>query len=179
MATSDDKTHPNVPYEICIMRHGIAIRRGTDGSLDDSKRKLTPEDREKMEKIARGLQRLNLDLDWIVTSPLVRAVETAQIISDSFGSKVPLDLCDALRPGEPAEKVLQFLAKQPDRRRIMLVGHEPDLSMLAARLLGAGRDAGLAFKKGGCCLVLCEQLSLKMPGRLLWWMTPRVLCAIS
>ena len=178
MATSADKTQPNVPYEICILRHGIAIRRDADGSLDDSKRKLTPEGREKMEKIARGLQRLNLDLDWIVTSPLVRAVETAQIISDSFGSKVPLDLCDALRPGEPAEKVLQFLAKQPDRRRIMLVGHEPDLSMLAARLLGAGRDAGLAFKKGGCCLVLCDHLSLKMPGRLLWWMTPRVLCAV-
>ena len=181
MTTSDDKTQPNVPYEICIMRHGIAIRRGTDGSLDDSKRKLTPEGREKMEQIARGLKRLNLDLDWIVTSPLVRAVETAQIISDSFGSKVPLDLCDALRPGEPAEEVLQFLEKQPDRRRILLVGHEPDLSMLAARLMGAGREANLVLKKGGCCLIASEQLPLKShsPGQLIWWLTPRLLRAME
>ena len=165
--------------QIYIMRHGIATMRGEDRSIDDSERTLTPQGRDKCKQIGKGLARLGVQLDWIVTSPLVRASETAQIMAESLGAEIPMDFCEALRPGEPPEKLLGFLKQQPQRKRILVVGHEPDLSILAGRLIGAGRDAGLAFKKGGCCLVLCDPLSLKMPGRLLWWMTPRVLCALS
>ena len=165
--------------QIYIMRHGIATMRGADRSIDDSERTLTPRGRSKCKQIGKGLARLGVTLDWIVTSPLVRASETAQIMAESLGAEIPMDFCEALRPGEPPEKLLRFLKQQSQRKRILVVGHEPDLSILAGRLIGADRNAGLAFKKGGCCLVLCDQLSLKMPGRLLWWMTPRVLCALS
>ena len=178
MVASKNKDQGDTAYEFYIMRHGIATQLGSDGSRDDSKRKLTPEGREKMQEIAKGLKRLGLEVDWIVTSPLVRAVETAEIVSGALGSKAPLDSCDELRPGEPAEKLLAYLAKQPDRKRILLVGHEPDLTMLAARLMGAGRNANLAFKKGGCCLIVSDQFPLKSEGHLVWWLTPRLLRAM-
>ena len=132
-----------------------------------------------MLEIAKGLKRLGVEVDWVLTSPLVRAVETAQIVSGTLGSKVPLDSCDELRPGEPAEKLLAYLAKQPDRKRVLLVGHEPDLSILAARLMGAGRGANLVFKKGGCCLIVSDQFPLKSEGQLVWWLTPRLLRALA
>ena len=165
--------------QIYIMRHGIATMPGSDRSIDDSERTLTPQGRSKCKQIGKGLARLGVKLDWIVTSPLVRASATAKIIAESLGTEIPMDFCEALCPGEPPEKLLEFLKQHSQRKRILVVGHEPDLSILAGRLIGAGRGAGLAFKKGGCCLVLCDQLSLKTPGRLLWWMTPRVLRAIS
>jgi phosphohistidine phosphatase len=179
MTTFEDKKQQDAAYTIYIMRHGIATRRGSDGSLDDSKRKLTDEGREKMQKIAMGLKRLGAEIDWIVTSPLVRAVETAQIVAESLDAKVPLDYCDGLRPGEAAEKLLSFLTKQPERRKVLLVGHEPDLTSLAARFVGAGPHANLVLKKGGCCLITFDHLPLKLQGQLVWWLTPRVLRVIA
>ena len=179
MTTSEDKKQQDTTYTIYILRHGIATKRGSDGSLDDSKRKLTAEGKEKMQEIARGLKRLGVEIDWIVTSPLVRAVETAQIVAESLPAKVPLNYCDGLRPGETAEKLFSFLAKQPERTKVLLVGHEPDLSSLAARLVGAGPHANLLLKKGGCCLITSDQLPPKLQGQLVWWLTPRVLRAIE
>ncbi|HEV2177750.1 MAG TPA: phosphohistidine phosphatase SixA [Terriglobia bacterium] len=160
-------------HELYFMRHAAAL--AGDGSVfDDAKRPLTPDGKAKLKQIAGGLRRLGFPVDWIVTSPLVRAVETAEIVAESVGD-VPVDFCDALRPGGAAEALVAFLAKQPVRKRILLVGHEPGLSELAARLLGAGRHAGLSFKKGGCCLITFSEFPPKSPGRLVWWLTPRVM----
>ena len=165
----------NPGYELYILRHGIAVTRGAAGYAEDAKRPLTPEGKQKMREISEGLIRLGFAADWIVTSPLVRAVETAEIVGESLGSRVPLDFCDALRPGGSAEALITFLGKNAGRRRVLVVGHEPDLSELAARLMGAGRNAHLAFKKGGCCLITFTEFPPKSPGQLLWWLTPRVM----
>ena len=160
-------------YELYIMRHGIAVVRGADFA-DDSKRPLTPDGKKKIKEIANGLKRLGVTVDWIVTSPLVRAVETAEIVAESLAPNAPMDFCDALRPGGSAETLITFLAKHPNRKRVLVTGHEPDLSGLAGRLIGAGRHANLAFKKGGCCLVEFDQFPPKSPGELVWWATPRL-----
>ncbi len=157
------------------MRHGIAVTRGSADFSDDSRRPLTPEGKKKMQEIAAGLTRLGFSVDWIVTSPLVRAVETAEIISDSLGSNVPTDFSEALSPGGSPEALVTFIAKHANRRRVLVVGHEPDLSLLAARLVGAGRHANFAFKKGGCCLIAFNEFPPKSPGQLVWWLTPRLL----
>jgi phosphohistidine phosphatase len=162
-------------YELCIMRHGIAAERSGSAVIDDSRRPLTSEGKEKMQEIASGLARIGLKLDWIVSSPLVRALETAEIIAEALDSKPPLEPCDALRPGGEPEALLTFLAKRPARRRVMVVGHEPDLGELAARLIGAGRSANMPFKKGGCCLISFAEFPPKTPGRLAWWLPPRIL----
>ena len=169
------KPVPANEYELYIMRHGIAVNRGAAAALDDTKRPLTPEGKEKMRSIAAGLVRTGFDVDWIVSSPLVRAVETAEIVGDALSSKPPLEFCDALRPGGSAEDLIAFLAKRSNRRRVLVVGHEPDASQLAARLVGAGRSANLSFKKGGCCLISFREFPPKSPGELLWWLTPRLM----
>lgn len=172
---SGDKTVRQTGYELYIMRHGVAVTRGSAGFSDDSKRPLTPEGRKKMQEIVQGLSRLGFDVDWIVSSPLVRAVETAEIVAKGLASNVPMDFSDALRPGGSAETLISFLAKHANRKRVLLVGHEPDLSEMAARLTGAGRHANLALKKGGCCLITFDEFPPKSPGQLVWWLTPRVL----
>ncbi len=166
--------HPG-EYDLYIMRHGIAVMRSPTTVMDDGKRPLTPDGKQKMREIAAGLVRAGVEVDWIVSSPLVRAVETAEIVGEEVGLKPPLDSCDALGPGGDPEALVTFLAKRPNRRRVLVVGHEPDLSALAARLIGAGRNANMPFKKGGCCHITFSEFPPKAPGRLVWWLTPRVM----
>jgi phosphohistidine phosphatase len=178
-------------YSLYLMRHGIAVERGSSDFSDDAARPLTPKGKKKLEEIAAGLIRIGFAVDWILTSPLVRAEETAKIVADSLASKVPLDVCDALKPGGSHADLKAFLGDHPGRNSVLLVGHEPDLSTLAARLIGAGRHANLAFKKGGCCLIewpdpsadrmpdRMEVLPFETNGTLVWWLTPRLLRGIA
>ena len=166
---------PKRDYELYIMRHGPAAVRGSGSTDEDSKRPLIPEGKQKVQKIAEGLLKLGFDVDWIVASPLVRAVETAEIVADALPPGVPTDFSDALKPGAAPEALITFLARQPARRRVLVVGHEPDLSEMAARLVGAGRNANFSFKKGGCCRIRFSEFPPKGPGELVWWLTPRVM----
>jgi phosphohistidine phosphatase len=163
----------NEDYELCLMRHGIAEDRRA--GLADAKRALTPEGKEGMRKIADGLAKTGFAPAWVVSSPYVRAAETARIVADSVGPKVPFDFCDALEPGSSPDALLNFLAARPQHTHVLVVGHEPDLSVLAARLISAGRQSNVGFKKGGCCLISFDQFSPRSPGRLVWWLTPKLL----
>ncbi len=171
---SEEKEPPVTFYELYIMRHGIAGERGP-AYPDDSKRPLTPEGKKKLRDAVAGLSKLGVELDWIVSSPLVRARETAEIVRDGLAATTPLDLTDSLGPGGSPEALLKFLAQEPKRTRVLVTGHEPDLGLLAARLLGAGRHANLAFKKGGCCLITFDEFPPQSPGQLVWWLTPKVM----
>jgi phosphohistidine phosphatase len=162
-------------YELYVMRHGLAVSRASVRFSDDAQRPLVPEGKEKMREIGEGLKRMGFEVDWIVTSPLVRAVETAGIIAESLAARAPVDVCEAMRPGGSPEDLIAFLAKRPSRTRVLVVGHEPDLSELAARLIGAGSHANLALKKGGCGMISFDEFPPKSPGQLVWWLTPRLL----
>ncbi|HLW78152.1 MAG TPA: histidine phosphatase family protein, partial [Terriglobia bacterium] len=131
--------------------------------------------KKKMQEVAKGLKRLGVAVDWVVSSPLVRAVETAEIAAAALLEAGPVERSETLSPGGPPEALIAHLAKHPSRRRVLVVGHEPDLSELAARLIGAGRHANLAFKKGGCCLIQFSEFPPRSAGELTWWLTPRVL----
>ncbi len=162
-------------YELYVMRHGLAVTRGSVRFSDDAQRPLVPEGKERMREIAEGLKQVGFEVVWVVSSPLVRALETAGIIAESLTSSAPVDVCEAMRPGGSPEDLITFLAKRPSRTRVLVVGHEPDLSELAARLIGAGSHANLAFKKGGCCMISFDEFPPKNPGQLVWWLTPRLL----
>jgi phosphohistidine phosphatase len=112
-------------------------------------------------------------VDEIFTSPLVRAKQTADLLASGLSGKPAVKILDALSPGHTPTSVLAQLARTARRRRIMLVGHEPDLGELAAHLVGAGR--ALPFKKGGACRIDVESLTSRRAGALTWFVQPKML----
>jgi phosphohistidine phosphatase len=160
------------PTQLYLIRHAIAAERGPDWP-DDDKRPLTERGIARFKECVKGMAWLDLQVDEIFTSPLVRAKQTAEILASGISGKPVVKTLDALSPGHTATSVLAQLNKAARRRRIALVGHEPDLGELAAHLIGAGR--ALPFKKGGACRIDVESLSSRRAGALDWFVTPKVL----
>jgi phosphohistidine phosphatase len=158
--------------ELYLVRHGIAEDRGEDWP-DDSKRPLTSSGIAKLRKQARGLVELGVTLDQIVTSPLVRTRQTADVLAEVLKSKPPVATSDALAPAGTPAAVIQEIGRHARKGRIALVGHEPNLGELAAQLIGA--KAPLEFKKGGICRIDFEALPPKGIGALRWFVTPKML----
>jgi phosphohistidine phosphatase len=159
------------PCELYLVRHAIAADRGEDWP-DDDKRPLTERGIARFKEAVKGLEVLDVELDEIFTSPLVRAKQTADLLAGIKG-KPSVKLLEALSPGFAPTTVLAQLNKAAKRRRIALVGHEPGLGELAAHLIGAGR--ALPFKKGGVCRIDVESLTSRRAGALAWFVTPKVL----
>jgi phosphohistidine phosphatase len=164
------------PTTLYLVRHAIAAERGEDWP-DDDKRPLTARGVSRFKEAAAGLSRLDVAVDEIFTSPLVRAKQTAEILAEGLPGKPSVKVLDALSPGHAPASVLAQLARTARRRRIALVGHEPALGELAAHLIGAGR--ALEFKKGGVCRIDVESLSSRRAGALNWFVTPKVLRGLS
>jgi len=154
--------------ELYLLRHGIAADVAPDGG-GDAARPLTSEGIAKMQESARGLRQLGVELDALLTSPLVRARETAEIVGQAL--EVEPRLADALKPGCNLDRLRGLLAEERGAERLMIVGHEPDFSELVATLCGGGQ---VRFKKGGLARV---DLHLVEAGAatLAWLLTPRVL----
>jgi phosphohistidine phosphatase len=159
--------------ELYLIRHGIAAQRG-DEYPDDSKRPLTSQGSNRLRKEAKALDDLGVIFDQIITSPLVRTRQTADILSETMKSKPPVATSDSLAPAGTPAGVIQDLAKFAKKgSRIALVGHEPNIGELAARLIGA--RAALEFKKGAVCRLDFEVLPPKGFGHLCWFVPPRML----
>jgi phosphohistidine phosphatase len=163
------------PRELLLFRHGIAAERAkpSDDASDDLKvdgeRALTAVGRSRSRAVADQLLRLGLGADRLLSSPLVRARQTAEI-AVAAGLAARLELDGALAPGgDPLPLVLA--SRCP---RLMLVGHEPDLGQLACRLLGAPAGA-IQLKKAGLALIVLTpvpSLRLLLTPRLLLTLTP-------
>jgi phosphohistidine phosphatase len=162
------------PYELYLIRHGTAEERG-DSWPDDTKRPLTDEGVARLRKSARGLVRIGAAFDVVLTSPLVRARQTAEVLAAAFNPRPSIVTAEALAPGGSYELLLAELEKQARRARIALVGHEPGIGQLAARLTGARRP--LEFKKGAVCRIDVETFPPTGSGAIRWFVTPRILRA--
>jgi phosphohistidine phosphatase len=160
------------PCELYVIRHAIAAERGPDWP-DDDKRPLTEKGISRFKEGVAGLTWLDVVLDEIFTSPLVRAKQTADLLAADIPGKPQVKLLPALAPGTGPEEVMTQLAKTARRRRIAVVGHEPGLGELAAHLLGARRP--LPFRKGGVSRIDLQGLTGKRPGSLIWFVTPKML----
>ena len=161
--------------ELIVVRHAKAGLRDPVKYPDDADRKLTDDGRKQMRKAALGLGNILDGADVIVTSPYARAAETAEILAPVLTPKRAVETCKELEPGGSTKALLAFLEKLPQARRIVLVGHEPDLSTLVGELIGAEDTDGLVFKKGGCCRILFEHGLDTGTGQLIWWLTPAIL----
>jgi len=164
------------PFELYLIRHGVAAARG-DKWPDDTKRPLTDDGIQKLRRVARGLVRLGVRIDVVVTSPLVRTRQTAELVAGAFDPRPHIINADSLAPGGSHAAILADLEKHARRTHIAIVGHEPGIGELAARLIGS-RHA-LTFKKGAMCRIDVDALPPNGPGDLRWFLTPRILRAIK
>ena len=162
----------STPTELYLVRHAIAAERGSEWP-DDNKRPLTERGISRFKEAVKGLRRMDVTLDEIFTSPLLRAKQTAELLAAGVEGKPSVKVLEALAPGHSSASVMTQLARVARRRRIAIVGHEPELGELAAHLIGAGR--ALAFKKGGICRIDLGSLSSKRAASLAWFLPPTVL----
>jgi phosphohistidine phosphatase len=164
------------PYEIYFIRHGLAEERG-EAWPDDAKRPLTDEGMSRMRKAVRGLSRMGVSIDVVLTSPLVRTRQTAEIVAAGLDPRPSLVNLESLAPAGSYAAVLADLEKHARKNRIALVGHEPMIGEIAARVIGSRHP--IEFKKGAVCRIDVEVLPPTGPGELRWLMTPKILRMIK
>jgi len=166
--------------ELYLIRHAVAALRGPDYP-DDAERPLTPEGVERWRRSAAGLREIGVAVDVVLTSPLARARETAEILAATLKPKPRLTVAEALAPGRKPAEALALIAKYAaaprGASRLALVGHEPDLGELAARLLGA--KGQVEFKKGAVCRLDLDRAMPAGPATLRWFLPPRVLRGLA
>jgi phosphohistidine phosphatase len=158
--------------ELYLIRHGLAADRGEDYP-DDSKRPLTNEGISRLRREAKALDALGVAIEHIITSPLTRTKQTADVFAETMKSKPSVSTSDALAPAGTPAGVIQELIRHMRRGSLALVGHEPNIGELGARLIGARMP--LAFKKGAICRLDFEVFPPKGLGQLRWFVTPRML----
>lgn len=158
-----------------FLRHAIAKDK-SHWNKPDSDRPLTSQGVHKMRKTAKGFKHLDLDPDWVLSSPFRRAYDTAVIAADALKIKKKLKVVEDLSSQGSPEQLIRHLAR--DYRAtdtLLLVGHEPYLSKLISVLIGASGPLGLEFKKGGLCRLEAGPLRYGRCATLTWWVPPKLL----
>jgi len=156
---------PAFAARICLLRHAEAAGLD-DGPYDhDADRPLTDLGRARMERGARGMARLGLSFDAILTSPYVRARQTAEIVAAALENTRSLAVEEALASGAHWSGVKRALASASAGASVLLVGHEPDMSRIAGEILLADRGA-LGFGKGSLAVILTDAIPPEAAGLL-------------
>lgn len=165
--------------EIVIVRHAIAFTRDPLQWPDDRLRPLSPKGETRFTKQARGLKKIMPHVDVLLTSPWLRARQTAEILSGKAGWPEP-ELCEALEGDRSPRGVLTVLRNLPKAGIVALVGHEPQASQLASYLLtGDAARMVIEFKKGGVAAILIEAPLRPGTAVLEWSLRPGVLRSLA
>jgi phosphohistidine phosphatase len=176
MAKTSGQTPPLHTCSLYLVRHAIAEERGPDWP-DDTKRPLTEKGIARMREAVEGFAALEAAIEIVLTSPLVRAKETADLLIEGLKPKPALAVLPSLAPGEAPAKVAEALGAYAGKRAIALVGHEPALGELGGWLIGA--NAPMVFKKGGICRIDVANLPPERYGQLVWLATPAMLRGLA
>lgn len=167
--------------KLFLLRHGLAVERGSPGFEDDFIRPLTAKGRHQLRQSCAGLKKLGVKFDQLLASPLIRARETSAIVAAELKcAPRRCRLSENLRPGaEPARLVTELKALGSGPEKILLVGHEPDLSRLIALLVTGKIAGGFELKKGGLAKLEIAHLRAGRCAVLKWMVTPKILAAIQ
>jgi phosphohistidine phosphatase len=154
-----------------ILRHGIAVPRGTPG-IKDENRPLTKDGKQKMKEVAKGMRSLKLKFDHIASSPWLRARESADIVAKAFQQEVEI-----WRPLASTEDPRQLIAalRKAEGEGVLLVGHEPHLSQFVSVLISGSPDSQIELKKGGLCMLTSDDLIFGQCATLHWLLAPAYL----
>jgi phosphohistidine phosphatase len=156
-----------------LLRHGIAVEPGITGYELDSERSLTAKGEGRLREAARAMKALELSFDLILSSPYLRAKQTAEIIVKNLQLRKKLAFSDNLIPaGNPRLLIQQLNQFRPEPENVLLVGHEPYLSRFISRLTTGNTDAAIDLKKGGLCKLEVESLHYGCCAKLVWLLTP-------
>lgn len=161
-----------------LVRHAIAVPHDAPGYEDDSKRPLTDKGRAKMRDVALGLKVLGVCPQMILTSPYVRARQTAEILKNVLGLTEDLVLTENLLPLAHPDHLWEELQQYSRLESVALVGHEPSISALANLFLGVS-GLQIVFKKGGVCHLDLDIHDKEPRAQLRWLLTPKQLIAIG
>lgn len=156
--------------KLYFLRHGLAEDRA-EWQGADFERPLTEEGKEKMKREAATIANLGLEIDLIVTSPLARAYQTAEIVAKKLDLLDKLITDGRLSPGFRHGALGRLIRAYPKAATLMLVGHEPDFSATISYLIGGGR---IDCKKGSLACVDIPDPS-RLRGDLMWLLPPKVL----
>lgn len=160
--------------QLYIVRHGIAIDREDPQCPPDPERYLTEEGVEKTKGVARGLAALGVSGDLFLTSPYVRAVQTAEIVASTLGyEKQKIRRTDSLLPGTEPSLLFRELARDKQASAVLVFGHAPHLDDLIATAVGAKKHV-TELKKAGVALIELKRISPPI-GMLVWLATPKLL----
>ena len=163
---------------IYLIRHSNAVDPGTPGYEDDSQRPLTEKGRDKMNKIASALKKLNVKPDLIVSSPYVRARQTAEILAKVMKYKRNICFSDALIPMGDTDEMIGEINEKYDVDELVLVSHEPFISSLIGSLTTGNPDIAISVKNGGICCLSADDLHMERRAVLEWLLTPKILSAL-
>lgn len=163
--------------ELFIIRHAIAAPLGKENEFSDEKRAITVEGRNRMREVVKGLVKLGVEIDLILTSPLARAVETAEIIAAAVGlSKKDIKQTGNLAPGAFPDNLFAEIKGNAGAEAIALVGHQPDLGGLIARIIQSdGGVLSIQLKKGAVCCINVTETVPALRGDMMWLLTPKQL----
>ena len=159
--------------EIYLLRHGLAVERGTSSYNNDADRPLTDEGERKLQDIARAMRKMELDFDLILSSPYTRARQTAEIVAHGLKARKELEFSDSLTPDGSARELIESLNRlRPKPESVLLVGHEPHLSGLISLLVSGNRGCQVEMKKGGLAKLDVDLLTNGSCAALAWLLTP-------
>ncbi len=163
-----------------ILRHGLAVEPGTPGYARDADRPLTPEGEQKLGQIAEAMGAQELSFDLILSSPYVRARQTAEIVAKGLKLRKRLEFSETLTPSGSFKKLIELLNRiDPEPENVLLVGHEPYLSELISLLVCGNAGGRVVLKKGGLCKLAAEFLEPSRCALLEWLLTPKQMALMA
>ena len=159
--------------ELYVLRHAIAVPRETEGFRRDSDRPLTAAGSRKLRRVVRGMKALGLFFDRILTSPYLRARQTAEIVANEMGAEKKLEQTSHLAPdGDPRALIRLVNSRCAAGGSVLLVGHEPYLSELISVLVSGNTRTAITMKKAGLCKLFAEKLGYGGCASLEWLLAP-------
>jgi phosphohistidine phosphatase len=162
-----------------IVRHAIAAPHGTPGIKDDD-RALTDDGIKKMRQAAAGLRCLEYIPELILSSPLIRARQTADILLEKLGKGIELKIMPALAPSGIREELFKSIASyEKSLNGLMIVGHQPSLGEIAGEIIGGNPDCCIEIKKGGACVIELARMGNPPKGSLVSLLTPAILRSVA
>jgi phosphohistidine phosphatase len=161
-----------------VLRHAIAVERGTGPGLKDSDRTLTRQGIRKLKLVIQAMKRLELSFDLILSSPYLRALQTAQLTAKDLGARKKLQITDSLKPDGNFQELIDELQNHKCSE-VVIVGHEPHLSGFISFLLTGKAGTEINFKKAGLCLLSIEAIRYGRCATLEWLLTPRQMARIA